>query len=173
MAPVAPVRPRSTAWEWRESPGAAEADTSGRGRGPGAFGALPGAVRVREWPGRAAAADLQDQVVVGAGGHVRGRRARLPSTRWAWVGAPDQRKCRSPVRPAQVPSALRLHDHRAGAELGAAVELDLDVRVAARGLDPAEQDDPVGVAGEGERLAALDDGPVATQRLRQIRLSVS
>ncbi len=79
--------------------------------GPG-----PAAGRVR-----AAAADLQDQVVVIAGRHVQDRRARRPSTRCACVGAPDQRKCRSPdVARTRFRPALRRDGHRAGAELGAA-----------------------------------------------------
>ena len=53
------------------------------------------------------------------------------------------------------------HRHRAGAEVGAALQLHVHVRGAAHGLDAAQQHQPVALTGERQRVAALDDRTAA------------
>ena len=95
----------------------------------------------------------------GAGGHGQLQLDRLV------VGAPpDERRRRTapahvqvagPADPAVVRRRAQLH--RGGAEAGAAVEDHPQGGVVTDRLDPAQQDHPVGVAGEGQGIAALRD----------------
>jgi hypothetical protein len=63
--------------------------------------------------------------------------------------------------------------HRAGAELGAHVEGDLDMAHVESGLDPTEQHDPAGSPGNARASRHSATALVDTQRLRQMRLSCS
>ena len=56
------------------------------------------------------------------------------------------------------------------AEAGPRIQDHLDLRRPRTRHDPAEHYRAVRVAGEGQRLAALDDAILVIQRLRQIRL---
>ncbi len=119
---------------------------------------------VRRRAGRrrsASVGDLEDQVVVLALGGTSSSRYAAPSratSTCAVAGhAGSSAGAARPVRPGPDPVVAASQPHPLGAEPGPAVEEDRDPGRPPRRLDPAQQHQPVALAGEGEGLPGLDD----------------